>query len=1400
MKRLFTIVALLWLAYGAGAQQVVQDDFGTLRVDYVVANMRMTNVSLDGQKFVALAFEGGVPSAEVGAPCLPLFSSLIEVPLCDDFEVVVSATEYDTLKMSQLIAPLQPSRSKSDTARHKMEYNASIYGADAYHGTIGATVESLGIARDRRLARLHFAPLSYNPTTGQLVVCRKATVTVRYRGADRAGSMALFERYHSPAFHSGAQVANSLYPKSVRTAAPVRYLIVAHSMFRGQLDNFVQWKRRKGFITDIVYTDDAAVGTTTTSIQAYIQSQYTGATTASPAPTYLLIVGDHEQIPAFTGTTSSDHITDLYYTTWTSGDHLPDCYYGRFSAQSIAQLTPQVDKTLMYEQYTFADPSFLDRAVMVAGVDGGSSGDYGYTHADPAMDYAITNYVNGVHGFSQVMYFKNNTSIVPTGSNVTTGSSASSNSATVRGYYNQGAGLINYSAHGSATSWGTPNFTTSHAAAMTNTQKFGLMIGNCCLTNKFETTTCLGESVLRKGDYCGAVGYIGGSNSTYWYEDFYWAVGVRSSIGPSMSMAYDANNLGVYDRVMHTHGEDYSQWALTQGDMMFQGNMSVEGSSSGRTHYYWEIYHLMGDPSVMPYLTQASEMTLTAPSTILFGVTTLSVTAAPYAYVALTDTATRTLQAAAYANASGQATLTLPSGMAVGGYELAASAQQRRTAFQTISVVPSSGPYATIVAVTAGSAVNAGNTVPLTVKVANLGNSIAHNVTLSLTSANANATVTGGSVSVGNIAAGDTVTVGSVSVNVSSTAADQSSVVLNGSTNWTGAGTAVASSATLTVNAPVVTVSVADGARNVVPGNSLTLNVTIANSGHAAMGSSRMTIATGSSQLTGSAANSGYFTLAAGASLTRQFTLTAAATMTEGNTVQVYLTMSGAVSHVDTLDIYIGEILAETFENGFVMNGWIQGTYPWQITSDSPAEGSYCARSYSSLTHNQTSELSMNITVSRNDSISFWYKVSSESNYDKFHFYIDGTEKMVTSGQVAWTRAAYAIAPGSHTIMFTYSKDGSVSSYSDCAWIDNIALPRPVPSYTVSVTAPHGTATGAGTYFQGDTASVGVYPNAGYAFIRWNDGNTLNPRSMVVSGNVSLTATLSQGGGTTVYDTTVVTVHDTTIVMQHDTTIVMQHDTTIVMQHDTAYVDVHDTSYVTVYDTVYQTQYVHDTVIETSVLHDTLYVVDYVHDTTYIDGLDTLYLTQYVHDTTVVTEYVTLTVHDTVFMPYYLYDTIVVTEYDTVTELDTVTLTVEVPVHDTTVVEIMVHDTTYVVDTMVVVDTLYLYDTLWVYDTVYLYDTVYIHDTVYVPVDAIDGVAATAVNVYQTGGTLVVESVDGSSLPTVTVYDAIGRRLTGTQGNTGAATDSRFTFAVPASGVYLVRVGDAPARRVAVVR
>ena len=1028
------------------AQRVVRDNWQGMQVVFNPNNLSYGETTINGQSFTTLSLDGYLPSAAVGAPSLPTFSRLIEVPVCKGFKVVVSDAKYDTIQLhGARLLPTQPSRSKSDTTPQRLVIDSKIYSSDTFYGQDEALVEYVGIARDRSLARLQFSPVRYNPVRGQLIVCRHALVSVHYVEADQEASTSLFYLHHSPAFSLGNTVLNNLYPKSVRTSAPIRYLIVAHSSFRGQLNNFVQWKRRKGFLTDIVYTDSSAVGTTTSSISSFIQSQYTNATPSNPAPTYLLIVGDHEQIPAFTGTTDVDHITDLYYISWTPGDNIPDCYCGRFSAQNVSQLTPQIQKTLMYEQYTFNDPSFLDRAVLVAGVDGGTAGDYGYTHADPAMDYAATHYINSSRGFTQVRYFKNNTTVIPTAPGVTMGSSASSNSATVRGFYNQGAGWINYSAHGSATSWGTPNFTTTHIASMTNNQKFGLMIGNCCLTNKFETTTCFGEALLRKDNYCGAVGYIGGSNSTYWGEDFYWAVGLRSSISASMSMAYNSANLGAYDRLCHTHGEPYSQWALTQGAVMMVGNLAVESSTSSRKLYYWEIYHLMGDPSVMPYLTQAPVMTVSAPTTLVNGISSLTVSVAPYAYVAFTDNISHTLIASAYADSTGIAVLSLPPALPVGGYELAASAQQYRTAFVPVSVVSPSGAYPTVASVTPLSPLDAGDTVPVAFTLINLGTAPAHNVSLSVSAADSTAlSFLSLPTPIDSLPAGDT-SVLILQAHVSNTVADGTVLPLTIFTHWNGSTTPNSALYSLTLNAPDISFDIAVGNNNILPGTSDTLLALLVNNGHATLDPCHLVLSSPTHLLavgTATADSSSLFSLSPGQATLLYFPLHADSLLPTG--IEVPLTLSLSQTHISTdFPLYVGINSIESFDGGnFHVNGWTQGTYPWIFDNSIVHSGSSSLRSTSALTHSQTAQITLSLVNPSLDSVTFYYKVSSETNYDKFHFFIDNTELIIASGEVDWTRAAFLVPAGSHTLKFTYVKDYSVNRNSDCAWIDDLVLPH----------------------------------------------------------------------------------------------------------------------------------------------------------------------------------------------------------------------------------------------------------------------------------------------------------------------------------------------------------------------
>lgn len=670
MKKILILFVAAVFASASHAQVVLEDNFSQLRVHYSTPELSFSSLLLGDEKFIQPTIDGYLLGGEVGSPVLPMHSSLLTIPFCDDIEVSVENAIFDTVPFAEAAnwCPMQTARSKSDTGRMVVNINKDVYSTDAFIALPLASVDRIGIARDRQLANLVFSPVSVNPQRGEYVICRQADIIVRYLGSDPQATIDYYQRYHTPAFNVGSTL-NNLFSsvKNVTVAAPVRMIIMSSSQLRcSALERFAEWKRSRGMLVDLLYYQDLSLSTNT-SIANYLKGLYTNATDTEPAPTYLVLVGDHQQLPAFNSQLTSSwnsvdntHITDLYFVTWTSGDYIPDCYQGRLSATDTSSLTAIIDKTLLYEQYNFADDSYLARAALVAGEDNGThrssgwSADNAWIYADPAMDYIASTYVNSSNGFSTVTYYKNNTNHAPVGGSVTGSCSTNASAAALRTLYNTGIGWINYSAHGDTNEWYKPSFTKNHVSQMTNNGKPSFMIGNCCLTNHFDNPVCFGEALLRKGNNAGAVAYIGGTNYTYWAQDFHWAVGLRSSISNTMDATYQASNLGAYDRLFHTHGESFSDYAITAGSIVFYGNVAVESASSSVTSssmkkYYWEIYELMGDPSLLPWLGTASDVVFSA--SLSDGC--ISVETAPNAYVAIVDTMTNQTLVAGFATADG---------------------------------------------------------------------------------------------------------------------------------------------------------------------------------------------------------------------------------------------------------------------------------------------------------------------------------------------------------------------------------------------------------------------------------------------------------------------------------------------------------------------------------------------------------------------------------------------------------------------------------------------------------------------------------------------------------------------------------------------------------------------------
>ena len=1046
------------MAQRSNYYQVSDNNYNDIKISYNidVQNLQIKNIKTEKGTFSQLSYEGLTPMRNDGKPELPVITDLLEIPLCEGMEVNVINSTYETYNLAELginnpIMPAQPRHPKSEDGPFPFVIDELTYASNNFYGMTLVQSEKVGMLRNINMGRLIVSPFEYNPATGQLRVCTQLDVEISFVNADIPKTMEMKTKHGNGLFdgqHSG--VINPMQTPGFRDEinnAPIKYLIVAHSMFRNneQIASFISWKKRIGYLVEIAYTDDSNVGTTTSSIQNFIKSKYTNATAENPAPTFLLLIGDVAQIPAFTGVADNGHVTDLYYATWTTGDNLPDCYYGRFSAQNISQLTPQIEKTLMYEQYTMPDPSYLGKAVLIAGTDSDYSEGHSTTHADGQIKYVSTNYVNTDNGYTTVYTHLYN---------------CSSQAATIRSEIGAGVGLANYTAHCGSSGWSNPAFETNHISAMNNANKYGFLIGNCCQSGKFEENNCFAEALLRTANK-GAVIYLGASDYSYWDEDYYWAVGLRGSITTTPT-TYDAAHLGCYDRMFHTHNEAHSQWYVTSSGIIVAGNLAVEASTSSLKQYYWEIYHVFGDPSIKPYLSEPATMNLNIPTSSAIGVTALEINAVPYAYVALTYE--NELVAATFADGNGNATLTLPSDMLPGEHEIAISAQNYVQYFQTINFASPDAFYAASNLSLSNNGVIRNNDVNnWDLRVENISAVNGSNVWVKIRPNTHNIYFTTDSVYIGSITGGQVIELNNAFTSRTSASMNNNEVVSVHITVYSNNGT-FERNFTFQAQAPElqfdhVTLNAGTAsAGEIYPGESGTITFYVKNNGLNNINNLVGSLVSYHNQITVSNSNVTVGTISTNGIAEVSFNISIDAQAIIGSMYPLLFTINNDEYALSLpYSMIIGRAMEDFESNNFSSFNWVNGMNPWEITINNVYAGNYSARSKTNLSNGSwsntsNSDLSITLNVTEASPISYFRKVSSESGYDFFSFAIDGNVKEEISGDVDWGQMSFDVTPGSHTFRFRYAKDYSTTDGSDCAWIDNIVFP--ISGQTITPSSP----------------------------------------------------------------------------------------------------------------------------------------------------------------------------------------------------------------------------------------------------------------------------------------------------------------------------------------------------------
>tara|TARA_B100000902_G_scaffold389856_1_gene437756 strand:+ start:28715 stop:32179 length:3465 start_codon:yes stop_codon:yes gene_type:complete len=984
-----------------------------------------------------------------GNPELPVLKKLINVPSgVDKIDIRIINIEDTIIKLedygyNMYIFPKQPSVIKNSNDI-QFFFNKSFYSKNQFNIENVVDTEILGIMRGNKLARVNISPFKYNPFTNEIQIITRIEVAVNFIDVDEELDKLNRQRFFSHSFESLFKNNINYIPINISdfiTNYPVKYVIISDPMYQSSLQPLIEWKKKKGFIVIEEYTNNPLLGSSSDSIYSFLKDLYNNPVDGI-VPTYLLLVGDEDQVPSFYVTTQgTSHVSDMYYCEFDgNGDFYPDMYYGRFSASNSLEVDNQVDKTLNHEKYLFNNPNFLENIVLVSGVDA----TWAAVHGNGQINYGTDYYFNSLHGHNVHSY------LYGSGTSITSDMPIASDS--IISDISKGFSFANYTAHCGVSGWSDPSFNIQDISNLQNNDKYGFIVGNCCQSNKFDANLCFGEKLLRENNK-GAVGYIGATNNTYWDDDFWWAVG--STLNIVSNPSYIGTGLGFYDRLMHENGEIQQDWFFTAGQIIHSGNLAVT-ESGGLEKYYWEIYHLMGDPSLMPYIGVPSVLTATHLNSMPVGSSSLMVTTEENSYVALSNNGV--LLDAKLVGPSGVVNLNFSQISQISNLDLVITKQFKQPYISNVNIINSNAPFITYYSHNLLDPLGNNNNkadynelVELIIDFSNIGLQTANNVSIIVTENDPYISM------IDSVCFFDSISNNNI-VNNTSPFLFQVSNYLPDQHVSTFFIEIVDSSGNIwntifydTLNSPSIKLVeyiifdtiLGNNNGKMEVGETLNLTIRVENSGNADVFNLVSNLNSVSSNVTINAINSNIDTLVSSSVASVSYEISIDANTPIGTVVDFDFNISdGTYSDIDIINEVIG-IISEDYETGnFSKFLWNQGSFPWVINGNDPYEGNNCSRSALNLPGQEKSKLSINLNVISNGYISFYKKLSSEDGYDFLKFRIDSQLIGQWSGVDSdWSFCSFPVNIGNHKFEWSYEKDYAIDIGEDCAYLDYIIFP-----------------------------------------------------------------------------------------------------------------------------------------------------------------------------------------------------------------------------------------------------------------------------------------------------------------------------------------------------------------------
>jgi len=613
--------------------QNVSNNQNYIDVEYNFEEAIVSDIRRDNNTFQLVKIKGFGLMDEIGKPALPAYNDILAVPSKNGLSVQIIEAQYADFENFYIHPALEPEIALiGDITKQRFILDETTYYTDFYFPENIVEIVSTQDYRGVPLAFVQIRPVQYNPVIKKLRCYSKIKYRIVFESQGVASNIINYKQKSYDVLKNILSNPDILMESTNQNTAVQQnragsknYIIVTTDRFLPAVQEFAAWKIRMGYSCEIV----SQTSWTDVQVKSAVHTRYNSW---NPKPEYLLIVGDHEDVPGevYSNAYSSyeDYATDLYYVCMGgSTDYTADMARGRVSVNSLEQAYLVLRKIINYEINPIIDVAFYKTGLNSAQFEDGNDIYDGYEDtrltctSEEVRDYLISKgkiisrvysaYSNVYPKYYNKSWYANGQPIpAELRKDIPPYYTWNDNGINIINEINAGQFYVLYLGHGNYSGWGSlhPGFFVEDIPNLININKLPVVFSMACLTGGYLQQECFAEKIIRYPSG-GSIGVFAASQVAYSGLIDALTVGMFDAIWSNPGLIAQFGSGGTSNPIFfNSHSDIYKMgYVLNQG--LLRMEQTWTSTSNNMQRYHNEIFHYFGDPSMEMYTASPTNFT-----------------------------------------------------------------------------------------------------------------------------------------------------------------------------------------------------------------------------------------------------------------------------------------------------------------------------------------------------------------------------------------------------------------------------------------------------------------------------------------------------------------------------------------------------------------------------------------------------------------------------------------------------------------------------------------------------------------------------------------------------------------------------------------------------------------------